>query len=333
MGDEGGGRPRQWTWTTTVKLEVLEQYLKQFTTTAKYKAGGNTVYLDLFAGGLENIDKFTGQPFPGSAELALHTEPAFRTVRLFEMPPNAAQLRAELTARFPGRDLQVIEGDCNTTLPEALASLNRHAPTFAFVDPDGLEVRWSTLEALADHKRSGRSPYKVELWILFSAPGLLRTLALDERKLTPSDEDRANRLFGTGQWRCIYEARVRERITPASARQEYVNLMRWRLQEVLGYRYTHALEMKLPEGQPLYNMVFASDNDAGNDIMSALYRKAYARWPQMRAEREAARRRREHGPNLFEAAGLDDPTLEPTIKAAYEHLEPWTPPETFEDLA
>lgn len=60
--------------------------------------------------------------------------------------------------------MRAFGGDCNKELSSVLEQLRRQrlgrAPTFAFVDPDGLEVRWETLKALAEHK--GTYKYKVD---------------------------------------------------------------------------------------------------------------------------------------------------------------------------
>jgi hypothetical protein len=78
-------------------------------------------------------------------------------------------------------------------------------------------------------------------------------------------------------------------VTPAEAREEYVNLMRWRLQEVRGYKWTHPLEILNERGHSIYHMIFATDHEAGNRIMTSLYDAAATEVPAMRAE---PRRRR-----------------------------------------
>ena len=107
----------------------------------------------------------------------------------FEQESKARELERQFEAEYPDRDIKVYGGDCNAEIPKALHDLRelRWAPTFAFIDPDGMEFEWRTLEALADHKRGYRpmsSPkpeYKVELWLLFPTQGLVRTLALTQR--------------------------------------------------------------------------------------------------------------------------------------------------------
>lgn len=47
-----------------------------------------------------------------------------------------------------------------------LERIPRRAPAFAFLDPEGSELHWSTVEAIADHK-CGHAKTKIEQLILF----------------------------------------------------------------------------------------------------------------------------------------------------------------------
>ena len=78
-------------------------------------------------------------------------------------------------------------------------------------------------------------------------------------------------------------------IEPADARDEYVNLMRWRLEQVLGYRWTHQLEIRNTRDLPIYHLIFATDSKAGHDIMSYLYDQAAAEFPAMAREARTLR--------------------------------------------
>jgi len=213
MTPEGG---RTWGYWTQLKLAMLRDYLSRFALASK--AQPERIYLDAFAGEGSGRDRLTGEEFRGSARIALDIDDGsgFTQFRCFELGAKAAELEAALRVDYPDRDIKVFSGDCNITIPRALAELKElnWAPTFAFVDPDGMEVAWETLAALADHKRgyraasSCRKPeYKVEIWMLFPSAGIMRTLALDAHTLPDRDVTRANRLFGTQQWRSIYEFR------------------------------------------------------------------------------------------------------------------------------
>jgi three-Cys-motif partner protein len=196
MTPEGG-----WTWGywTQLKLAMLRDYLSRFAIVSK--AQSERIYLDAFAGEGDGRDRLTGEEFHGSARIArdVGDGTGFTRFRYFELGPKAAELEAALRADYPDRDIKVYAGDCNVTIPCALAELRElnWAPTFAFVDPDGMEVAWETLVALADHKRGCRAAsslkpeYKVEIWMLFPSAGIMRTLALDAETLPDRDVARA----------------------------------------------------------------------------------------------------------------------------------------------
>lgn len=283
---------RSWGYWTRAKLQILDDYLGAFAKASHRQT--ERIYLDAFAGEADGFDRLSGEEFSGSARIALEAAAGagFTRFRYFELAGKAEALEAKLHDEYPGRDIKVYAGDCNRTIPQALADLSdvRWAPTFAFIDPDGMEVVWDTITALANHKRGYRSPastkpeYKVELWILFPTSGIVRTLALDEAKLSDSDISRATRLFGTDRWRAIYGLRRDRKIDGAQAKEEYVNLMRWLLEQRLGYRYTHPFELKNTAGGTVYHMIFATDNDAGTKIMTSIYNSAAKSVPQMQQE-------------------------------------------------
>ena len=64
--------------------------------------------------------------------------------------------------------------------------------------------------------------------------------------------------------------------------------MRWRLETVLGYRWTHPLEQRNTRGTSLYFMIFATSNEVGHRIMSHLYNTAAKQFPAMRAEAKSS---------------------------------------------
>ena len=217
------------------------------------------------------------------------------------------------------------------TLPTALTWLDavRWAPTFAFLDPKGLQVSWSTIESLAAWRAGEKT--KVEQWILLPEPALARVLGLRGARGQKS-ADRLDNLYGTDRWIAIHQLRRGGEITPEEMRAEFVNLLRWRLEKGLGYRTTHALQIVNTAGHPVYTLVFATDSDPGDRIMAHVYDSAATRTiPAMQARAQAARqRRREEAHGVTHLPGLDVPTA--TTKAKrYDHVPPWEPPEAVDD--
>jgi three-Cys-motif partner protein len=305
---------RAWGFWTKGKLEILRNYLDAFTTASK--SVGERLYFDLFAGETENVDRITGEPLQGSPWVALSVDdPPFTRLRFFEID-QPDELEARLRADFPGRDLRVYPGDCNMTIHEALEELRdlRWAPAFAFIDPNGPDVRWSTLEALATFKANRRN--KVELWMLFPEPMFVRFLRTDGGEVEPDHARRITVMYGTDEWLRIYEARLSGRLAPAEARSEYVNLMRWRLQTLLGYAWTHALEVHNEQGRPIYHLIFATDHDAGDRIMRHLYGRALEEFPRMRQQ---AIDQRKGAMRLFDDSEFGAEPEE------YRYEPPWSP--------
>jgi len=319
---------RYWGFWTKGKLDLLRRYLDAFTATTKYKSTSVT-YLDLFGGQPQNKERLTDADLDGSARIALSVDdPPFATLRFFEMEPLATRLRASLVADFPNRNLEVISGDCNATIAEALQELSpmNWAPTFAFVDPNGADVHWTTLSALSTFKKPTST--KTELWILVAAGMFSRNLRTDGT-VPESEATKLTRMYGTNQWRAIYEAKLAGLLEPKAAREEYVNLMRWRLENVLGYKWTHSLEIFNEGGSSLYHMVFATDHEAGHRIMTSLYNAAANEFPVMRQQARRRRSRLEQESlgvhNLFGDALEVSMAPASTTEKLYVHSPPWLP--------
>lgn len=315
---------RVWGFWSVHKLDILGDYLDAFNTASK--RAGKTVYLDLFAGTAENESRETGEPIMSSARRALAATPPFTRLYFFDLRAEARALDTALRTDYPGRDFRVIPGDSNTELPRALTDIRAAgldwAPIFAFLDPDNLSIKWSTLEALAAFKRDRK--YKVELWILCFSSAMPRVLTTRDEPDAVGSQLLSN-FFGTDQWRYIHRARATRAIDASQAREEYINLLRWRLQHLLGYHHTLAFEVKNVRG-PLYHLVFATDNDVGFKIMQHLYAKAAREHEPMRREareRERQRREEERGiQSLFAPGELADASL-PAV--TYHHEPPWPP--------
>lgn len=305
---------RAWGFWTRGKLGILRDYLDAFSTASQ--SAGERLYFDLFAGEPDNVDRITGEPVEGSPWVALSiNDPRFTKLRFFELD-RPQELAERLRTDFPNRDFRVIGGDCNQTVHTALAELQplSWAPAFAFIDPNGPDVSWTTLEALASFKANRRN--KVEMWMLFPEPMFVRFLRTDGGEVDVDHERRITDMYGTHEWLHIYRARLEGSLTPAEARTEYVNLMRWRLQSVLGYIWTHTLEVHTEQDRPIYHLIFASDHDAGDRIMRHLYGRALDEFPKMRQQ---AVDQRKGTMRLFDDDALESEPME------YRYEPPWPP--------
>ena len=317
---------RAWGYWTRGKLDILERYLDAFTTTTRFKSS-ERIYLDAFAGEPENQDRLTGESIDGSARIALGVDdPPFTVLRFFETPENAKKLDAALRADFPDRDFRVDGGDCNVLISRTLDEL-RHlswAPTFAFVDPNGMEAAWSTLEAISKFRPKPKP--KAELWLLFAPPMFQRVLKVDGGTTRDEDARAIDRMFGCREWREIYRAKLDGKIKPAEATDAYLNFMRWRLENVLGYERTHPLDVRNEAGRTIYYMIFATDHPVGTKIMSDLYARAAAEFPAMRVEARRLRQKQEDAEHGIVSLFGDEEPVPPAPAKRAERFDEYEPP-------
>jgi three-Cys-motif partner protein len=149
-------------WTEE-KLTILACYLHGFALACKRHPSG-WYALDLFAGVGLNFSETTGAEIPGSPLVVLPAGPPLaRTVVLCE---RSARALPGLTARvIPyGDRARVFATDANSEIADMLALVPRDAPAFAFLDPEGSELAWTTVNAIAGHKP--KSQRRVEQLIL-----------------------------------------------------------------------------------------------------------------------------------------------------------------------
>lgn len=267
---------REWKGHSYEKISILGDYLPVFAKAAQ--SAPNRVYVDAFAGDPDNIIKGTDRAFPGSPELALGVSPPFTHLRFFEKSPDRAKRLETLAASQGTQGIRVISGDCNEMMADVLGELPVPAPTFAFLDPDGMELRWATIRAIADHKRAyaeqtGKS--KVEMWVLFCTSGIVRMLGsnCDEARMRGFPQKVAELYGARGPWERIWEARLSDEIDPGNAKKAYLYLYMDRLAD-LGYKHLLVRPIKPKRGNELYAMIFVTDSPAGESIM---------RWAQERS--------------------------------------------------
>ncbi len=247
------------------KLGILACYDHAFG--VAYRGAGRWYYVEGFAGSGVQAIQGRGRRVPGSALIALRTEPQFRRCLLVERNRLAAEALGSRTAEFGDRAL-VLRGDANAELVPAMQiHVSRSHPCLCVLDPEGADLDWSTVAAVADF-RSGQ-PHKVEQLILLPTDtGFLRELPLATAPAEWAAPD-VDRIFGGDRWRRLYERRRRGAITPDDARIGYARLYLRGLRE-LGYRTVlgRPILQHGRSGRPLYFLFFATDNEYGERILS-----------------------------------------------------------------
>jgi three-Cys-motif partner protein len=328
--------PRKWhAWSVWKTKVLLGAYLPAFTTACE--GAPHRTFIDCFAGEADAVD-MAGEPFEGSARIALKTDPPLTHAVFFELEEKAAALEVALRSEFPDRDIHVIGGDCNQRITQGLEWLRGQGtarsgpqlgPVFALLDPDSMELEWSTIETIAkwtgqtapnDFSRQGRL---VELLALFPTGGFRRSMPITAGTTEVSESTKAevDRLFGNREWRSIYSAQRSGAIRGEDSWLWYVHLYRRGLLN-LGYRYTSAIEVRNTSGVIQYHLVFATGNNTGRKVMKDVQGRARKILPAMVEDEK--RVRRSGGPRLFEEedADLDRYAEDPDRWASFTDDDP-----------
>jgi three-Cys-motif partner protein len=280
-------------WTVR-KLECLGNYLKSYRTifTANPHARYfRTWYVDAFAGtgsfktpqpkttgstlagffseayeGDQEAQTETREYHDGSAKIALSLASPFDNYLFIEdSKSRAATLQSSIEAEFPTLfpNCHFRIGDANHEIQKWCKERNWSKDrAVVFLDPFGMQVEWTTIEALAATKG-------VDLWYLF--PGIARLLRhdgdIDERW-----KARLDLLLGTEEWRTRFfpirkkwnlfgETEETERDATEDAIAEFI---RERLATCFGGKVAKTLILRNSRRSPLYFLCFAAANERGS---------------------------------------------------------------------
>jgi three-Cys-motif partner protein len=150
----GGG------WTEE-KLTVMRSYFAAYALKNQRFA---KLYIDAFAGTGERNEvkrsggrplfgddaKEVGEAKDGSVRIALGIDPSFDRYIFIDRAKGHIEALEALREEFPARTIDVQTGDANQVLKDLCGSINwGNTRAAVFIDPYGMQVKWSTLESLA----------------------------------------------------------------------------------------------------------------------------------------------------------------------------------------
>jgi three-Cys-motif partner protein len=196
-------------WTEQ-KLKILAKYLAAYTKILSKKTQYKFYYLDAFAGTgyreikepenpnqvlfPELIEGETRAFLDGSAKVALGIEPQFHNYVFIERDParcaELEKLRAE--DKKPDRIIVRNQEANDYLLKLCQANWDKHRAVL-FLDPFGLQVKWSTLEAIAKTKA-------IDVWILFPLGSGVNRLLKRNGQIDPNHRRILDDLFGCTDW-------------------------------------------------------------------------------------------------------------------------------------
>lgn len=279
-------------WTSQ-KLKVLAGYLRAYVTALKDKPTASRpfqkAFIDAFAGsGYRNVMRATNDPsetqsplFPdlvgagpqsllaGSAKLALETEPPFDRYIFIERNLERCAHLEKLKNEFPERAdrIDIQQGDANEKIRNLCKKNWRNHRAVLFLDPYGLQVEWTTVEAVAKTQA-------IDLWLLFPLGIGVNRLLTKSGDIPDEWRQRLDRFLGTEDW---YDEFYSVESTPTLFGTDQEHVVKASMESIgryfierLGQVFSGVVEepgvLRNSRNNPLYLLCFAVGNDSGKNI-------------------------------------------------------------------
>lgn len=275
------------------KLECLRKYLHAYTTILKDQRWcTGFLYVDAFAGGGEaplrqydalnaiegtlfSIAKYSddlglekGIYIQGSPQKALDLQFPFSEYIFIERNPERIKQLEGIKTKYDGkRKVSIIQGDASQSVFRELLLSNRYDwkkyRAVVFLDPFGMQVPWTTIEALGKTKA-------IEVIVNFPVGMAIQRNLPKTGQFSDLKRQSLTQYFGSDEWeKIVYEesedlfGRVKNK-----KRDSGLALAKWyqkRLKEVYGYA-TSPRVIKNTRGTPLYYLLWAGSNATGAKI-------------------------------------------------------------------
>ncbi len=258
-----------------IKLEIVRDYAKAYSTILSKQEHIKHVYIDAFAGAGTHISKTTGQIVPGSPLNALYVVPPFKELYLIDLDGQKTHLLEELTAGF--LNVHISQGDCNKVLLENVfpnVRYEQYRRGLCLLDPYGLHLNWNVLEAAG---KMGT----IEIFLNFPIMDMNRNAlwrnpdGVDEISLK-----RMTAFWGDDSWKKIaYAPAAQQSLFGGEELEKQSNeiiaeAFKNRLLEKGGFKYVpKPIPMKNSTGAVVYYLFFASNNKTGEKISTYILNK------------------------------------------------------------
>jgi three-Cys-motif partner protein len=192
--------------------------------------------------------------------------PGFTEVHLIEKDKDRYEHLKEMVGQYS--NVKTYQGDCNAVIPNQVLrpdGMSQQAASFAFLDPPGLNLSWSTVVSLSQYRYDPRNHRKVELLILYPFD-----MAIDRQLALTTSAARLDEYYGGREWRDeLSQSRVLgEDVT--ARRKRFVDLYVNKLKG-LSYQYVVPFGPLGYKHRALYHFIFATDADPGDKIMKHVW--------------------------------------------------------------
>lgn len=260
-------------WTRQ-KLEMLADYLSAYTTIMKeqpFRFG----YIDAFAGtgyireepGPDEetlfpvVEEEERQFLEGSVRTALEVEPPFNAYVFIEQDEDVYEELLKVRDDYPEKDIRCFNEDANDLLMELCHERDwtQHRAV-VFLDPFGMQVKWDTVEAIADTRA-------IDLWVLFPLGIGANRLLTRDGNIPDGWRRRLTEVFGTVEWEDRFYQRRKTFFGEAKEKvvglEDIGQFYEERLEEVFADVAPNSRALYNSRGNPMYLLCFAAANPKG----------------------------------------------------------------------
>lgn len=254
------------------KLDYLARYIDVFET-AMRKKWPTRYYIDLLAGPGKNVVRDSGDVLLGSPLLALTTTYPFTGYFFADLThENTTALQHRCAASPHAQRVDVRTGDCNDLVNDIVAHIKHddwRSLNLAFLDPEGMELRWETVATLATVRR-------MDLIINYPEGGLNRYM---HQAFETPGQTNVDGFFGDRAWRKIYRE-WQSRVSPLGIHRRLIDFYKGRLEQ-LGYAEIRQVDQfgdeplirNVKKRAPLYRLLFASKHPLGHNFWHKVTRR------------------------------------------------------------
>ncbi len=259
-----------------IKHEIVRKYARAYSVnlSAQTSPRFHHVYVDAFAGAGWYLSRRSGEPVPGSAEIALKLDPPFREYHLIDLDElKVARLERIAAGR---EDVVIYRGDCNRVLLDEVAPrllYKDYRRALCILDPYGLQLDWHTVESLARLRTT-------ELFINFPTMDINRNpLRKDPNSVASEQASRLTRFWGDESWRTSFYA-PRSQLPlfgprgeqKTATNEQVAEAYRQRLKDVASFAYVpQPVPMRNSTNAVVYYLFFAAHLPVAAKIVEQIF--------------------------------------------------------------
>lgn len=256
-----------------IKLDIVKEYAAAYSKilSAQKNPSLQYLYIDAFAGAGMHLSKSTREFIQGSPLNALLIKPPFKEYHLIDWDSKKVDSLKSLTSEYA--NVSIYAGDCNTLLLDKVfprAKYEEYKRALCLLDPYGLHLKWAVMLTAGQMK-------SIEIFLNFPVMDMnMNVLWADPTKVDLEQAARMTAFWGDESWlKAAYNTTGNlfgweEKTDNAAVAEAF----RQRLKKVAGFSYVpEPIPMRNTKGAVVYYLFFASQNKAGEAIVTDIFKK------------------------------------------------------------